>query len=329
MVAREFLEHAGLIVSEAQNGQQAVDAALNNRYDAVLMDVQMTGMDGLAATRIIRSHLCDLPIIAMTAAVLEQDREVCRAAGMNDHVAKPILPDVLLETLARWIEPAHPAALQASERQIDATAPIPLLPGFDLKPALVLLGGNRELLEKLLRQFGDQFGDASIELSQLLENGETARAAQLVHNIKGACGNLGAVELFDAAQRLEAALRHDDAGFDLSEFNRAMTSVLQRINGLIRKPYDEDGTLAGRCETCTWQHSTGLFLKLRGLLEGNDYVPHELLAELKASLRCQSMQQHLRQIEKLIGEFNYNQAMASIDRINCAMGYNLQGTEAS
>lgn len=127
MVAREFLENAGMQVSVARNGLEGVQAVRNGRFDAVLMDLQMPVMSGFEAARLIRQDLrCnDLPIIAMTAAVMAQDREACLAAGMNDHVAKPLLPAELLATLVKWI--ARPqdgavalAAGQASAERADA-----------------------------------------------------------------------------------------------------------------------------------------------------------------------------------------------------------------
>ncbi len=104
-VAMEILADAGLIVSLANNGQEAVDAVEANRFDAVLMDVQMPVMDGYTATRTIRRdpRFKDLPIIAMTAHAMAGDQEKSTAAGMNDHVTKPIDPEQLFATLARWI----------------------------------------------------------------------------------------------------------------------------------------------------------------------------------------------------------------------------------
>ncbi len=94
-----------MIVSLANNGREAVDAVQANRFDAVLMDVQMPVMDGYTATRTIRRdpRFKDLPIIAMTAHAMAGDQEKSTAAGMNDHVTKPIDPNQLFATLARWI----------------------------------------------------------------------------------------------------------------------------------------------------------------------------------------------------------------------------------
>ncbi len=135
-VAMEILAGAGLDVSLANNGQEGVNAVLANRYDAVLMDVQMPVMDGYTATRHIRRdpRFKDLPIIAMTAHAMTGDEEKSMAAGMNDHVTKPIDPAQLLATLAKWIAPRelspaedlHPATAHdktTTEHQPGSPAP--------------------------------------------------------------------------------------------------------------------------------------------------------------------------------------------------------------
>ena len=112
-VAQEILQGAGLIVTVANNGQEGVDAARQNQYDAILMDIQMPVMDGYnryASCSSIRnqrkSEIRNVPIIAMTAHAMAGDEQKSLEAGMNDHVTKPIDPDQLFATLQKWIKPA-------------------------------------------------------------------------------------------------------------------------------------------------------------------------------------------------------------------------------
>jgi CheY-like chemotaxis protein len=107
-LALDVLSRAGVVVSIACDGQQALDMLGRQRFDAVLMDCQMPVMDGYAATRALRQRpqLRDLPVIAMTANAMVGDRDKVLAAGMNDHIAKPIKLDEMFATLARWVRPA-------------------------------------------------------------------------------------------------------------------------------------------------------------------------------------------------------------------------------
>jgi len=106
-VARELIEQAGLAVEVAVHGAEAVAMAHKQRFDGILMDLQMPVMDGLTAARKIRKgpSPSDLPILAMTANAMASDREECLAAGMNDHIAKPIKPEILYKTLVHWLRP--------------------------------------------------------------------------------------------------------------------------------------------------------------------------------------------------------------------------------
>jgi two-component system sensor histidine kinase/response regulator len=121
-----------VFVDLAENGQVALGMIAGNDYDLVLMDMQMPVMDGVEATRIIRTNPrhVTLPIIAMTANAMASDREICLEAGMNDHIAKPIDPDQLFGVLLRWIRrpesdvrrrPAH--ALRRIMRAAVRTSP--------------------------------------------------------------------------------------------------------------------------------------------------------------------------------------------------------------
>jgi CheY-like chemotaxis protein len=110
-VAAAFLQAGGLDVTLAENGLEAVEWVKKARFDVVLMDMQMPDMDGTQATRLIRKlpHCAGLPIIAMTAAAMDSDRQECLAAGMNAHVAKPIDAEKLVKTLLEWVSPVGQA----------------------------------------------------------------------------------------------------------------------------------------------------------------------------------------------------------------------------
>ena len=178
-IAVELLEGVGATVKVANNGREAVEMLSGPgqpQFDVVLMDLQMPEMDGYQATAQLRadSRLAALPIIAMTAHATVEERQRCFAAGMNDHVAKPIDPAALFEAVGRFYKPSEvaPARDQAS-----GPAPqeaLPPIAGLDTNDGLARVGGNRTLYVKILRQFAEQQGPALDNIADALASGDHA-----------------------------------------------------------------------------------------------------------------------------------------------------------
>jgi len=219
-VARETLERLGATVDVAVNGREAVDMAPLAFYDVALMDVQMPVMDGLAAARAIRAlpGAADLPIVALTAHALAEDRQRCLDAGMNDYLTKPLDVDRLLHVLGRWIAGAAKAAgerlavasaasaasADASGSPAPAVTPAPM--GMDVETALRRLGGNERLLASVAAEFARDYAGSAATLAALAATGDDDAARRLVHTIKGLAGNLAADALAQAARDLETLL---------------------------------------------------------------------------------------------------------------------------
>ncbi len=241
-VAKEILEGAGLVVTIANNGQEAVNAVKENEYDAVLMDVQMPVMDGYTATKTIRNWECGMrnkigkdseleseirdpkskiksvPIIAMTAHAMAGDEEKSLQAGMNGHITKPIDPDQLFATLLKWIQPNEKrttaqkpvVSVQASigDKAVPAEDELPeYLPGFDLSDGLNRLRGNKGLYRKLLINFATGYSQVANEIRHSLDAEDFDQTHSLVHNLKGLAGNLAATQLLVAAVNLEKLVK--------------------------------------------------------------------------------------------------------------------------
>jgi len=221
-VALELLGEAGLRVTLAADGVQAVEK-MRSGFHAVLMDVQMPEMDGYEATRRIRANpaFAGIPVIAMTANAMEQDRKLALEAGMVDHVAKPIDPSDLFRKLATYIraDPAKPFEQEPAEAPATAAAPAPAakpartdgelpanLPGVDLADGLGHLAGNRGAYRRLMLQFGRD-NRLLEELRKALGAGDRTAAVRAAHSLKSVAGNLGAKELNRAAADAEAALK--------------------------------------------------------------------------------------------------------------------------
>ena len=235
MVAVELLARLGIELDIAGDGRQAVQLARKNRgrYAAILMDMQMPEMDGLEATRMLRSdrQFADLPIIAMTANAMRHDLDACIAAGMNDYVTKPIDRAVLVETLRRWL-PRDRGSLTATtsadasqdkekdkvqDRHVDT---VPVLEGIDIDKVLRRLGLPFDSLRKMLIRFADGQRRTFDDLRGAVESHDPAKAARHAHAIVGSAGNLGAESLRDAARALEKAGREGQT--DLEELFRVV-----------------------------------------------------------------------------------------------------------
>ncbi|HET9645517.1 MAG TPA: response regulator, partial [Burkholderiaceae bacterium] len=151
-IASDVLSRAGISVTVAGDGQQAVDLLMHESFDGVLMDCQMPVMDGYTATRILRQQerLRDLSIIAMTASAMAGDRDKAIAAGMNDHITKPLKVDTLFATLVRWIRPAAAAVTHAPGAAADS---LESLPGIDPATWRDSGMGDNALYLRMLKRF--------------------------------------------------------------------------------------------------------------------------------------------------------------------------------
>ena len=230
-VANYLLLHAGAAVDIAADGRIAVSMLKESpaRYDAVLMDIQMPVMNGYEATEAIRDMgLVDLPIIAMTANVMEDDRARAINAGMNGHISKPIDVDSMLAALLRVTSGGDASELRAPERAgyrsepAGPSTPLPAaIPGIDLRSTLPRFGGNFANFVTLFKRFESSQGGTLAEVRQLLRSADREAPIALVHRLRGVAANLGAAEFAALALDFEHALR-----------NGSMVDLIERLDVL-------------------------------------------------------------------------------------------------
>ncbi|WP_051283793.1 PAS domain S-box protein [Desulforegula conservatrix] len=216
-VAREILVNAGMEVLIADNGKKAVEAIRKDgkNFSAVLMDIQMPVMDGYEATAKIRADWSadDLPIIAMTAHAMLDEREKCLRADMNDHIAKPIDVEDLYRTLIKWLKPTSAASIKETavcEYMTDESCLPDNLPGFNVSAGLKRIGGNRKLFRDLVISFKNQNLSTVSDMAKALNSGQIEKAETLAHTLKGLAGNLGAEAMFSASVKIEMAIRNNN-----------------------------------------------------------------------------------------------------------------------
>jgi signal transduction histidine kinase/DNA-binding response OmpR family regulator/HPt (histidine-containing phosphotransfer) domain-containing protein/HAMP domain-containing protein len=249
-IAVELLEGEGASVKVANNGQEAIEILLNGPqpppFEVVLMDLQMPIMDGYQAAVKLRSdeRFATLPIIAMTAHATIEERQRCLAAGMNEHIAKPIDPEHLIETVGRFYGPhlitPSPATMTpnggAKRCEGESSQPdeFQAISGLDTKDGMSRVAGNRRLYLRLLRQFVEQQGTVPAQISEALEQHDDSLAERLAHTIKGLSGSIGARNLQQIAAKLEKAIGTKMPATELMPLLREFSGALEILVGRLR-----------------------------------------------------------------------------------------------
>ncbi len=247
-LALEFLQRAGAKVDIAETGRHAITAAVDNEYDAILMDIHMPQTDGLEATATLREQGFTLPIIAVSADALTERKEAAMQAGCDAYVTKPIDFDRLLGALEEFLPLSE---LQSRRRATDEPAPdtadaedeafdaeqfkLQRVAGIDLGLAIKNHNGNVALMTKLMGDFGRYYGDAGPKIRAQINDKNYEDAERLAHNLHGVAGSFGATRLQEAAKALELALAKGETGnlFGLAQsFEIALQEVLESAEAL-------------------------------------------------------------------------------------------------
>ncbi|MDP2751818.1 MAG: response regulator [Rhodocyclaceae bacterium] len=239
-VATELLEQIGLQVDLAANGRIAVERVQATDYDVVLMDMQMPEMDGLTATKLIRSEERhqNLPIVAMTANAMSGDRERCLDAGMNDYVTKPVDPVRLYAALLRRMRrPSNALAdtepvrteMPASPAFVPLPSSLPPLPAINVEAGLKRMLGKVDRYKGLLIKFREQFAGTTADIRAALVTEDFVLATRLAHTLKGSAGMIGAEGLQEAATALEETCKLQTPTVD------ALTAVEHQLQDLLQQ----------------------------------------------------------------------------------------------
>ncbi len=334
MVAIEMLAMANITVTKAGNGIEAIELIKENKFDAVLMDVQMPEMDGLEATRIIRRKYTsdELPIIAMTAHAMKGDREQCLEVGMNDYVAKPIDSIVLFSSLRKNISRLEHISIDEPPQTTfyDILQP---LPGIDLESGLQRVGGNRELYMEILAEFSGNFAGTAGNIREALQREEIELGLRMIHTIKGVSGNCSAYELHESAKKIEEVVkqgRKSEYEGLLRDFENALNQVLnsvtvlqQRERDMKSREYDKSAADNSAIET-KYPELKPIIKDFTEYLEKNNPEAERCLDSVKKHIGG-GYQEFVTDLEEKMDRLDYKGAHISLSRLAEKLGVVLEG----
>jgi two-component system sensor histidine kinase/response regulator len=316
-LAIELLESAGLTVDVANNGREAVEmvTTAGHSYDMVLMDIQMPEMDGYEATRRIRldSRFSALPILAMSAHALVEDRQKTVNAGMNDHITKPIDPQVMFRAMGRYIRQSPEGAQSLARRSKGAMgqAAIPDIPGIDVTGALYRINGNVKLYLQLLGKFILNQTDTAAALESALGSGDRSLAERLAHTTKGVAGNIGANGVQKIAAELAVSIRHNDppelTREILQRFAGGMVDLVATLKLALAVPGD-DGIKAS-VAAADLTKVRAVLVRLLRYIEENDGKAEYYLGECRSEL-AGLPQEDMEKLGVCLANFDYDKALA-------------------
>lgn len=316
-VAKEILTSFGLKVEIANNGAEAVNKIFKSTEgsisDLVIMDIQMPEMDGIEATHKIREnpHFKDLPIIAMTAHAMMGDREKSLAAGMNEHITKPIDPDELYKVLSQWLKKS---TTRKPCNSITKPVDITLLPDYseniDIVWGLKRVGGNRALFSKLLKDFYFDHHDDMEKLQQALNKNQLELANRIIHTIKGVSGNIGATRLHQQSAELEQMIQNqEDLNNTLNSYKLTFEALMTELDN-----FNNHKIIHSINSKVPEENLTVQLNKLYRLLNEGDADAIDILTSIQDDLNAHASDQ-VTSLQQAIEDYDFDQACSILEQI--------------
>jgi len=316
------LKNHGIDYKIAENGQVALQILEKDHFDGVLMDCQMPVMDGYTATRKIRKdkRFKDLPIIAMTANVMAGDREKSMAAGMNDHIGKPIRVQELFKAMDKWIKPAismRPPPSQETGNKLGS------IPGIDITAGMEIVQGNHELYRRLLRKFYNRYHDFEKEFNAARREKDEKSSMRCAHTLKGVAANIGAHGIREKAGILESACRNHQPE---QQINQLLQDIVQELSlimdGLAAFADPSDSVAADETppsESSTTEKTVNIIKKLRLMIDEADIGALRIVADLQKMPGIGHYAKTMNAVTRALEDYDFDLAKKHIDELNLSI----------
>ncbi|QSA99561.1 PAS domain S-box protein [Methylomonas sp. EFPC1] len=322
--AVELLRSMNIAADEAVNGEEALAMVQRYQYDCILMDIQMPVMDGLEATRRIRAlagqaggeRFASLPIIAMTALAMARDAEESRAAGMNDHITKPVEPQSLFSCLAKWLPAASTDTLAETYAVNEAPARVVCSPellglqSLQVSEGIRRIGGKEAAYRKQLRRFREHYANAVDELQRILQTDNLTAAENYCHSLKGVAGNIGANAFYECIAGIDAGLKQQQrpAAEHIEQLRDLLQQVMTDIDSLTPPPTPA----ALPAQPLSVEAISAKITRLMAVLESDLGAAEALIGDLRKGTAGSEFEADFEAIAAEVDAFNIDQAIAML-----------------
>ncbi|GGO64486.1 ATP-binding hybrid sensor histidine kinase/response regulator [Bowmanella pacifica] len=310
-VAVGLLKDTGIKIDTAENGLVALEKLQKQPFDLVLMDIQMPHMDGLTATNLIRHQLklAELPVVAMTAHVMEADRQKSLEVGMNEHICKPLDPDILFQVLVNQLQAENQVpSVSESVPQQSYDAPelkqIARIKALNSRKAIDNMSGKSQLYLSLLHDFYFEQQETALQLQQLMLTGKLDELLRLVHSLKSTSAYIGAFDISKRCGEVENLLLKNSCDEKaLSTICHLLEQLLDELSPLYAMQRDDE--MVSQFNAEQFKQELNLLLPL---LQQSDFAAEQNLAKLISLAQDTPFAEQIASINQRVGDIEYEKA---------------------
>ncbi len=306
IVASENLRQFGLEVSIAENGLIAVQMMQQERFDIVFMDLQMPVMDGIEATQKIREFDTKTPIIALSAAVMENDKERTQKAGMNDHLSKPLDVDALEEMLKKYLGHKRFSTNKAEEKE--DLERVVRIEGVNFEELYKRFDNKKERAHAVLLSYVQNNSDIAIQLDTLVVGSEEFE--RFIHNLKGVSGNLALKDIFALCSQIYATKEQEERAKMLPKLKESIEQTFASIKKSFEAKEESKQSVS-----YTKEELLGTIEMVSSDLQESTLISNEMVDLLLAQLEAIEGRGCRAEVQKHLSEYDYAAALEVLEQV--------------